>query len=120
MATSALFILISVGLRAQLLAPENFENKMREVKVYQLLDVRTPGEFSQGHLKDAVLLDFYRKDFREEILKLDKNKPVFVYCAVGGRSHAAAETMRGLGFKQVFDLQGGYQAWSQAQRPVVK
>jgi phage shock protein E len=117
---SVLFILASVGLRAQMLTPQNFESKMREAKVYQVLDVRTESEFSQGHLKDAVLLDYYRKDFKDQLSKFDKNKPVFVYCAVGGRSNAAAGIMKGMGFKQVFDLQGGIKAWSQAQKPVVK
>lgn len=117
---STLFILASVGLRAQTLAPQNFESKMRETKVYQLLDVRTEGEFSQGHLKDAVSMDYYRNDFKDQLSKLDKNKPVFVYCAVGGRSNAASGIMKSMGFKQVFDLQGGIRAWTQAQKPVVK
>ncbi len=116
----ALMLFANVGLQAQQLSPDEFEKKLKASKDYNLLDVRTKNEFDQGNMANSVLLDFYRSDFREQVSKLDRNKPVFVYCAVGGRSNAAVGVFNSLGFKQVYDLQGGIRAWSQAGKPVSK
>ena len=79
----------------------------------QLIDVRTPVEFKKGHLKNAKLINFFDKDFKSEILKkIDKNKPVYVYCKSGGRSAKAAKIYKAAGFKKVFNLLGGFNAWS--------
>src|SRR5688572_4180333 len=51
-----------------------------------ILDVRTPEEFSRGHLKNAILIDKYATDFEASIKALDRNKPYLLYCAKGGRS----------------------------------
>ena len=85
-----------------------------------LLDVRTPDEWNAGHLKDAVHFDWYADDFKERVAKLDKSKPVLVYCAAGGRSGKAQDVMQDLGFKRVVNLEGGYNAWTAAGLPVVK
>lgn len=74
-----------------------------------LLDVRTPFEFNEGHIENARNLDFSANTFEQEIEKLDKDQPVFLYCAIGVRSAKAASLMRKKGFKHVFDLDGGYQ-----------
>lgn len=82
-------------------------------KNVQLIDVRTPVEFKKGHLKNAKLINFFDKDFKSEILKkIDKNKPVYVYCKSGGRSAKAAKIYKAAGFKKVFNLLGGFNAWS--------
>jgi Rhodanese-related sulfurtransferase len=104
----------------QKLSPQDFEKKLKETKGLVLLDVRTSDEYAQGHLANATHLDFYRSDFKAQLNKLDKSKPIFVYCAVGGRSGSAASTLSALGFKQVFDLSGGIQSWAQAKKPIVK
>ncbi|TAE59522.1 MAG: rhodanese-like domain-containing protein, partial [Bacteroidetes bacterium] len=52
--------------------------------------------------------------------KLDKSQPVFVYCAVGGRSGRSAQTLQQLGFTQVYDLEGGITRWQQEGLPVEK
>lgn len=77
----------------------------------QLIDVRTPEEYSAGHLYKAQNIDFKAPDFQEQISKLDKNKPVLIYCAAGGRSARASVVFETLGFKKIFDLNGGYMAW---------
>ena len=78
----------------------------------QILDVRTPGEYSSGHIKGAMLADWNNKEeFKRRVAFIDKNKPVYVYCLVGGRSAAAAEKMRAEGFEKVFELKGGINAW---------
>jgi len=76
-----------------------------------LIDVRTPQEYKSGHLDHAVNIDWFAKDFAERVQTMDKEKPVFVYCKKGGRSSQAARVLDSLGFKKVFDLEGGYDAF---------
>ena len=85
-----------------------------------LLDVRTDSEFASGHLKGATQIDFYRDDFEEAIAALDKNQPVFVYCRSGNRSGKAAKQMKAMGFKEVYNLEGGIGAWSRRNQPISK
>lgn len=77
----------------------------------QLIDVRTPREFSNGSISGAKNIDYNGDSFEKQMKKLDKNKPVLVYCAAGGRSENAAELLKEWGFKEVYDLEGGYNAW---------
>lgn len=77
----------------------------------QLIDVRTSREFSNGFIEGAKNIDYNGDSFEKQIKKLDKNKPVLVYCAAGGRSENAAELLKEWGFKEIYDLEGGYNAW---------
>jgi rhodanese-related sulfurtransferase len=77
----------------------------------QLIDVRTSREFSNGFIEGAKNIDYNDDSFEKQIKKLDKNKPVLVYCAAGGRSENAAELLKEWGFKEIYDLEGGYNAW---------
>ena len=79
----------------------------------QLLDVRTPGEFNAGHIKNADNINFTGSDFREKVAKLDREKPVLIYCHSGNRSGKASLILKELGFKEVYDLQGGYSNWNE-------
>lgn len=74
-----------------------------------ILDVRTAFEYSEGHIENARNLDVNAAGFDAEIEKLDKEHPIFVYCAIGVRSAKAAAILRKKGFKHVYDLDGGYQ-----------
>jgi len=86
-----------------------------------LLDVRTPEEYEQGHLKGATLIDYLEeKSFNEEIAKLDKNKTVYVYCRSGGRSGNAQEIMLKQGFKNVVNMDGGIDEWKKQGLPIEK
>ncbi|MCT4582433.1 MAG: rhodanese-like domain-containing protein [Flavobacteriales bacterium] len=85
--------------------------KLIENEAGTIVDVRTPGEFSQGNIKNALNINI-SGNFSEEIQKLDKNKPVYLYCRSGGRSSRAMQTMTQMGFKEVYNLMGGYMAWS--------
>ena len=76
-----------------------------------VLDVRTPKEYAEGHLKGSVNINYFDKDFKGQVAKLDKSKPVYVYCHSGGRSSKAMTIMQGEGFKTVYNLTGGYSAW---------
>lgn len=74
----------------------------------QLIDVRTPQEFSQGKIAHAVNLDFFdREALLAGLEKLDKSVPVYIYCRSGQRSGKAAGMMKRLGFSKVYDLRGG-------------
>jgi len=76
-----------------------------------VIDVRTPGEFTRGNIQGAKNINI-AGNFSEEIQKLDKNKPVYVYCATGGRSSRAMQMMQQMEFKEVYNLLGGYSAWN--------
>jgi len=79
-----------------------------------ILDVRTEGELAGGMLPNAQHIDFYNADFEDQLSKLDKNRPVFVYCAAGGRSGKAKKMMKNLDFKEVYNLKGGFPTWQSA------
>lgn len=86
----------------------------------QLLDVRTPEEWKEGHLDKAKLVTLSKEGFVEKAkAELDPKKPVLVYCKSGGRSAKAAKQLREAGFT-VYDLDGGITAWQKAGKPVVK
>jgi len=122
----SLFLLItttSLFVEAQTikkLDPQNFEKQLKDSKNPILVDVRTPGEYTQGHLANAVLIDIYSADFRSRVGKLDKSKPVFVYCKAGSRSGSAVGVFTEMGFKEIYDLSGGITAWQRASKPIEK
>ncbi len=104
-------------------SPGDFETRLRGggTAGVQLIDVRTPREYNAGHIEGAVLLDISKRDvFNNGIDALDKNRPVLVYCAVGGRSAAAAKLLADKGFPQIVDLNGGINAWVDAGKKTVK
>ncbi len=92
------------------LAPDDFEAKALKADV-QLIDVRTPDEYKAGHITNAKNINFYAADFKNQMEKLDKSKAIAVYCGVGGRSGKASTILTQLGFKMIYDLQGGMSAW---------
>jgi rhodanese-related sulfurtransferase len=98
---------------------EEFE-KLTKQPGNVVLDVRTPSEYRNGHLKDAVLIDFMAKDFEEKVKGLDKSKTYLVHCQVGGRSAKACAKLDKLGFTNVINLEGGYKAWEKAGKPIEK
>jgi rhodanese-related sulfurtransferase len=86
----------------------------------QLLDVRTPEEWKEGHLQGAKLVTLAKDGFVDKAKAvLDPKKPVLVYCRSGNRSAKAAKQLREAGFT-VHDLAGGITAWQKAGKPVVK
>lgn len=85
-----------------------------------LLDVRTPDEVNKGKIMGAINIDFYSEDFEEKIAGLDKSKPVYIYCASGGRSVNTMNKMNKLGFIKVYNLHGGIGDWLRAGYPISK
>ena len=98
---------VSEGGEHHVISVTEFANRPADV---QLVDVRTPGEWRAGVIDGALLYDIYSSDFEKRISELDPSKPVYVYCAVGGRSGNASAKLKKMGFK-VYDLRGGMDAW---------
>lgn len=105
---------------ASKLAAIEFSNKLKQLPDAPVIDVRTPEEFTSGHLAKSKNIDWYSSEFVKQISTLDKSKPVFIYCKSGGRSASAVSKMTALGFKQIYELEGGITAWNANKLPVVK
>ncbi len=82
------------------------------------LDVRTPDEVARGRIPGASVIDINDSRFKQKLQLMQKDRPVFVYCASGRRSSNAASVMNDLGFTRVFNLSGGIGAWSREGLPV--
>lgn len=76
-----------------------------------ILDIRTSMEVANGKIPNSKNIDFYSSTFQREIDKLDRNKKYLVYCASGGRSKSACGIMDKMGFKNIYELKGGYGAY---------
>ncbi|MCH6201574.1 rhodanese-like domain-containing protein [Aquiflexum sp. LQ15W] len=85
-----------------------------------VLDVRTPEEVAQGIIPDAYVIDIYQSGFEEKLQSLPKDKEVYVYCAVGGRSRQAADILLNNGFTKVYNLSGGIVDWKKNGFEAVK
>ena len=91
-----------------------FAEKMAATPNPQILDVRTPEEFTSDHIDNAKNINWLGTTFVSDVEKLDKSQPVFVYCKSGGRSQKAAEKLNELGFKTIYQLDGGILKWDAA------
>jgi thioredoxin len=97
---------------------DEFEKQLLSTKGEQLIDVRTPQEYEKYRIAGAKNIDLKSPDFRKEIEKLDKTKPVLIYCLSGVRSKSAADICQKAGFKVIYELEGGINAWSKAGKPI--
>lgn len=87
---------------------------------FVLIDVRTPEEFSSGHLNNASNINFYDEAFEDIIEELDKRKKYLIYCRSGNRSRQAMFLMRDFGFEEVYNLAGGIISWSEHGFQIIK
>jgi rhodanese-related sulfurtransferase len=83
-----------------------------------VLDIRTPEEFNEARLADAIMVDFYADDFADQLDALDKDVPYVMYCRSGNRSSEAVTTMKDLGFVEVYEIDGGIVNWSERGYPI--
>ncbi|HIF61307.1 MAG TPA: rhodanese-like domain-containing protein [Rhodospirillales bacterium] len=83
-----------------------------------LIDVRTPSEFNEGHLENAMAMDYYDDAFEKMAIELPKDKDVYVYCRSGRRSSSASIILLEQGHPQVYNLIGGINAWQTSGLPV--
>ncbi len=87
---------------------------------FVIIDVRTPAEFAEEHIKNATNIDFYSEAFRDMLNNLDKNKTYLIYCRSGGRSGSALNIMAELNFEEVYNILGGINQWKTEELPTTK
>lgn len=104
----------SVNIPTGEISVDDFEQKLNSTPNAQLIDVRTPEEYNEGHLLSAMNIDWNGTDFDYKIKAMDKTKPYFVYCLSGGRSHEAASEMKTLGFNEIYEMKGGIREWKKS------
>ncbi len=101
----------------QLITAEEMSN-LSDMDNVQLIDVRTTNEYQSGHIKGAKNIVYMSDNWSKEIAKLDKDNPVYVYCAKGGRSAKCAALLAEAGFKKIYDLKGGITQWKHEGKAV--
>ena len=85
-----------------------------------MLDVRTPAEYADGHLRRSRLMDFYAKDFWMQVATLPKDATIVVYCKSGRRSKDTETKLASMGYSHVVNMLGGFDAWKKEQRQFEK
>jgi len=99
---------------------EEAHQLMTDDKSIQVLDVRTPKEYAQGHIKGAINIDYYADDFAEQLEALDPNTTYLVHCRSGVRSGRSLPILKAKGISHLIHLDGGIRAWNSADLPVVE
>ncbi len=102
----------------QSISVDEFEKQLIEANGEQLIDIRTPQEFEKYRIPGAENINFRNSGFAKEIEKLDKERPVLIYCLAGPRSKSALAVFQKAGFKTVYELSGGINAWSKAGKSI--
>ena len=93
------------------ISPERAQ-ELVDKKDARLIDLRTPAEYYESHLPDAILLDLSEEDsFRKGLEDLDKRRVYIVYCRSGNSSPRALRILREQGFRKVYAIEGGFLAW---------
>ena len=93
--------------------------ELEALRDVQLIDIRTPEEYESGYIKGYRNMDYLSDTFKVEIEALDKSKPIVIYCRSGGRSGRCASMMLEIGFKEIYDLDGGIIQWKAEDNPLV-
>lgn len=117
--TSFLILVGSCQANTALIQADDLEEMMMINDNIQLIDVRTPEEFQEGHLENATNINWNDKDFALQTQDLNKEEPIYLYCKSGRRSAAAAQQLTKEGF-EVYDLKGGIDYWMNNNYPVTK
>jgi len=112
-------VVVQKGTIARDVDVEQFAVLIKEKKGL-LLDVRTPKEVAEGKIPGATNIDYYSDQFKEDVAKLDKDQPVMVYCRSGHRSGNTMALMKELGFKEIYNLNGGFMAWQAKGKEIEK
>ena len=95
----------------ELVSYDIYKNKISS-KDALVFDVRTTEEFNLGHIKGSINIDFYdEKLFVDFFQKINKTKPIYIYCRSGNRSKKSSKILKEIGFVKVYDLSGGYKNW---------
>jgi rhodanese-related sulfurtransferase len=105
--TAIMFNLFSSSDRKTSIDADSFITKSAAQKGAVVLDVRTKVEYESGHLPGALNIDITSDLFAQTVSSLEKDLPYFIYCRSGNRSSQAVSFMKKIGFKEVYDLEGG-------------
>ncbi len=97
---------------------EEYMKSLVDTKNEYLIDVRTPDEYKTEHLNNSINIDYNGSNFASEIDKLDKTRPVFIYCLSGVRSGSAMSTFQEKGFTKVYNMKGGIMQWKSKNYPL--
>lgn len=100
----------STAPRVEVISVEEMKEVLKAESV-QLIDVRTRNEYASNHIENAKNIVYLGDDWEEQIEKLDKEKPVYIYCQKGGRSAKCAALLEEAGFEKIYDLEGGISQW---------
>ena len=100
------------------LSSTDFSSALDQEKI-TIIDVRTNGEFANGHIPNSGQLNYYALDFRQKLLLLPKDQPIYLYCNTGYRSERAARILAENGYDQVYNLEHGIMEWDLLELPVV-
>jgi len=92
--------------------------KNKDNQSFVILDVRTPREFANGHIENAVNLDYYSETFKDALNRLDHDKTYLIYCRTAVRSGDVLHLMKKIGFREVYNLAGGITDWGEAGLPI--
>ena len=84
-----------------------------------LVDVRTEDEYNSGYIENSLNIDYFSNEFSVNADKLDKNTPIILYCRSGKRSSMSANKISKLGFKEIYNLQGGILEWIEEGNAIV-
>jgi len=76
----------------------------------EIVDVRQPAEYQRGHISGAKLMPL--STLADNIDRLDTSKTIVTYCQRGARSNSAAALLKRKGFKDIFSMNGGIEAWN--------
>lgn len=106
---------VSEGTEVKLVTAEEMQTIL-ELEDVQLVDVRTPQEHDEIRIANSQNIDFMSPTFDEDVEKLDKDKPVILYCKVGGRSAKCAKKLKEAGFTKIYDLEGGISKWKHSDK----
>ena len=90
---------------------KDFYDTIKTIENAQIIDVRTPEEFALEHIDKAINIDWLDDNFVSDAEKLDKSKPLLIYCKSGHRSKKASEKLQELGFTNIYELNGGFEKW---------
>ncbi len=103
------------------ISPKDVKTQLDEGKDFTLFDVRRQEEVDGGVIDPAAVnYDFYSDDFDDNLAELDKEQTYYVYCHSGGRSAKTVERMKEMGFKNVFNVDGGIIKWQADGMKLVK
>lgn len=98
---------------------DEFEKAIAEDENAVILDVRTPEEYAEGHIKGAININYYDSDFIMQVAdKVPTDKTVYVYCKAGGRSAKSCNIMSKSDYNSLIDLKVGFDGWKDAGKTV--